>query len=235
MCGITGIFDTRGTRPVSAAVLPSWNSPRANMPGRALLGKSPFAPDGCERSVGTVACFMPMAGRSTYTSPDRVWGSTVGATVRTLPLKRAPLAATTSTGVPGTTLASSDAVISARHSRRPWRISRNSSVPAGTTAPTVALRAEMMPASGASTWVFFNRSSWAANTAFADSTRAKAVCSAARYWLICCPLNVPVFKRVRTRFALAVASVAWALVSATPARACATSACTLSSANRAST
>ena len=40
---------------------------------------------------------------------------------------------------------------SARHSRRPLRIMRNSSWPAGSTAPTVALRAEITPSSGAST------------------------------------------------------------------------------------
>ena len=43
---------------------------------------------------------------------------------------------------------------------RPWRIMRNSSVPALDTAPTVALRAEMMPLSGATTLVYFRRSCW---------------------------------------------------------------------------
>ncbi len=204
------------------------------MPGSAPSSASATALEAAARAgAGRTDC-MGIGGRSTYTRPARVWGSTVGATMRTRPSSRAPLAATTATGVPGAMRASSVEVISARHSRRPWRIRRNSSVPLGTTAPTVALRAEMMPASGASTCVFFRRSSWAASTALADSTRARAVCSAARYWLICCPLKVPVFSRVRTRLALAVASVAWAPVSATPARAWATSACTLSSEKRAS-
>jgi len=57
--------------------------------------------------------------------------------------------------------ASSVEVTSARHSSRPLRTMRNSSVPAPTTAPTVALRAEMMPLSGATTWVYFRRSCWA--------------------------------------------------------------------------
>jgi hypothetical protein len=84
----------------------------------------------------------------------------------------APLGAVTSTLVPVVMRPSSAEVTSPRHSSRPWRIRRNSSVPAPTTEPTVALRAEMTPLSGASNWVCFRRSSWASSCALADSTRA---------------------------------------------------------------
>ena len=49
-----------------------------------------------------------------------------------------PLAVVSVADVPGRTRASSALVTSARHSRRPWRIRRKSSVPLPTTAPTVA-------------------------------------------------------------------------------------------------
>ena len=62
--------------------------------------------------------------------------------------------------VPGPIRPSSALVTSARHSSRPWRIRRNSSVPLPTTAPTVALRAEMMPSSGASTRDCDRRTAW---------------------------------------------------------------------------
>jgi hypothetical protein len=52
---------------------------------------------------------------------------------------------------PASEAASSAAVTSARHSSRPPRIRRNSSCPGWVSEPTVALRAEMMPSSGAMT------------------------------------------------------------------------------------
>ena len=68
---------------------------------------------------------------------------------------------------------------------------RNSSVPEPTTAPTVAVRAEITPLSGASTWVNFSRSCCALSCARAASTRALAVCSAVVYCWICCWLKAP--------------------------------------------
>jgi len=101
--------------------------------------------------------------------------------LRTVPLTWAPLALVITAGVPTATRLSSAEVTSARHSRRPWRISRNSSVPALSTLPTVAVRAEITPSSGASTWVLRPRTCCAASTASAASTRALAVCSAVWY------------------------------------------------------
>ena len=81
---------------------------------------------------------------------------------------------------------SSAEVTSARHSSRPWRIRRNSSVPVPTTAPTVAVRAEITPSSGASTCVLRQPHLLRLQHArAAASTRAWAVFSAVRYWLIC--------------------------------------------------
>ena len=128
----------------------------------------------------------------------------------------------------------SAAVTSPRHSRRPWRISLNNSLPAPATAPTVALRAEIMPLSGAKTWVCLRRSNCASNWALAESTRALATCSCVRYWLTCWALKAPLPCTARARSALAAASAAVAWASARAARAKATSACTLSAAKVAS-
>ena len=181
---------------------------------------------------------LPLAtgvSKSTYTRPLRVAASTVGARVRTLPFICAPPGAVTSTAVPGVMRPSSAEVTSPRHSRRPWRISRNISVPAPTTLPSVAVRAEMMPLSGAVRRVFFRRSAWASSCAWAEATRALAVCSCVKYWLTCCALRAPLPCTARARSALAAASAALAWASATAARARATSACTLSAAKVAST
>jgi hypothetical protein len=155
--------------------------------------------------------------------------------LRTLPRTCAPLALTTKACVPTAMRASSAEVTSARHSRRPWRIRRKSSVPAATTLPTVAVRAEITPSSGASTCVLRPRTCCAASTASAASTRALAVCSVVWYWLICCWLSAPVACSVRARAALPAASAAVALASASEARDCAMSACTVSGENTAST
>jgi hypothetical protein len=101
---------------------------------------------------------------------------------------------------------------------------RNSSLPAPTTAPTVALRAEIMPLSGAVSWPFLNRTCAADSRARAASTRALAVCSAVVYWAICCALMAPVSCRLRARWALAAASAALACDSAKLACTCSTSA-----------
>ena len=50
------------------------------------------------------------------------------------------------------------------------------------TAPTVAERAEMTPSSGAAIRVWATRSRCVFSTALAASSRARAVCSALRYW-----------------------------------------------------
>ena len=91
-------------------------------------------------------------------------------------------------------------------------------MPAGSTAPTVALRAEMTPSSGASTCVWRSRSSCTLAAARVASRRAFAVRSAVRYWLICCALKAPVVDSSRARCALAEASASVASASATPAR-----------------
>ena len=93
---------------------------------------------------------------------------------------------TTCTARPGRMRPSSDAVTSARHSRRPPRIRRNSSWPGCVSAPTVAVRAEITPSSGESTRVCAMRSSSACARARAASTREAAVFSAVRYCVICC-------------------------------------------------
>ena len=130
---------------------------------------------------------------------------------------------------------SSADVTSARHSSRPWRISLKSSVPVPTTAPTVAVRDEITPLSGASTRVCRPLSCCAPNTACAASALALAVFSSVRYWLICWVLSAPELCSVRARSALAAASAALACASTRFARACATSACVLSVENVAST
>ncbi len=209
-------IDCCGT--VKACDAPSSNLPLANMP--ALNGAS-FEPAFC--------------GRSTYTSAERVCWSTVGAIMRTLPVVSLPLAAFTSAVAPGTMLRRSCATTSARHSRRPWRIMRNSSVPGADTAPTVAVRAEITPLSGATTLVYFRRSCWVASAAWAEAMRALAVCSAVLYWLICWALSAPESLSVRARAALATASAAVACASSRAALACATSALTVSAENTAST
>ena len=69
--------------------------------------------------------------------------------MRTRPSSRALLVAVTMARVPAVMRPSSAEVTSARHSSRPLRIRRNNSVPLATTAPTVAVRAEITPSSGA--------------------------------------------------------------------------------------
>ena len=114
------------------------------------------------------------------------------------------------------------------------RTRRKSSWPAGTTAPTVASRAEMMPSSGASTWVIFRRNccdwTWACadcTRACADWTRARAVWAAVRYWAICWALSAPLGSTAFARSALACASADAACDSASPARASASAASAL--------
>src|SRR5450830_570150 len=158
----------------------------------------------------------------------------VGASWRTSPITWAPLGRPRRTRVPRRRRGSSAAVTSARHSSRFCRIRRNSSVPLAGTAPTVALRAEITPLSGASTWVWRSRSSWVCTLARAASTRAWAARSALRAWLICCSLSAPPACTWRVRLALATASSALASASSRAARAWARSACTVSSARRAS-
>ncbi len=206
---------------VSAFDEPRSNSPLANMPALTGIWAASSLPTGL--------------GRSTYTSAERVCGSTVGAIMRTLPLSATPLAATTVAAVPALRRPSSLEVTSARHSSRPPRIMRKSSVPAPTTAPTVAVRAEMTPLSGASNWVCFSRTCCTARVALAASRRALAVFSAVMYWLICCSLRAPLACSVRAFSALPAASSALASASAMLARPCATSAWTDSSAKTAST
>ena len=155
--------------------------------------------------------------------------------LRTLPCTVTPLAPTMTAGVPTVIRPSSAEVTSARHSRRLLRINRNNSAPPATTPPTVAVRAEMTPSSGASTCVLRPRTCCAASTALAASTRAFAVCSAVWYWLICCWLNAPVSCSVRARDALPAASAAVARASANDARAWATSASIVSGEKVAST
>ncbi len=127
------------------------------------------------------------------------------------------------------------AVTSARHSRRPWRIMRNSSVPTPTTAPTVALRAEITPLSGAVTCVYFRRSCCCVSVAWADWTRAAPVCSPVTYWVTCWALRAPELSSARARSAFALDSSALAFASSSAARAPSISARTVSSANTAST
>src|SRR3989338_5466693 len=112
---------------------------------------------------------------------------------------------------------------------------RNSSVPAPTTAPTVAVRAEITPLSGATTWVYLRRNCCAFSVALAASTRACAVFSAVVYCWICCWLKAPVACSERARSALAAASAALAWASSRLARTWATSACTVSAEKVAST
>jgi hypothetical protein len=84
-------------------------------------------------------------------------------------------------------------VTSARHSSRPLRTMRNSSVPVPSTAPTVAVRAEIMPLSGAQ----HLREPQAAVPARLQQVRGRiprapcAVCSAVVNCWICCWLNAP--------------------------------------------
>ncbi len=112
---------------------------------------------------------------------------------------------------------------------------RNSSVPTPTTEPTVALREEITPLSGAVTWVYFRRSCCDDSAALAEAMRARAVASAVMYWPICWADKAPEDLSVCARAALATASAAVASASSSAARACATSAFTLSAENTAST
>ena len=176
----------------------------------------------------------PALGKSTNTSPMRVCASTVGATMRTLPGVVCPPGSVTRTGMPTVMRASSRDVTSARHSRRPLRIMRNSSAPLPTTAPTVAVRAEITPSSGASTCAKPRRSCWLPSVLFNASTRAWAVFSSVTYWLIWLALSAPVVCRLRARSALAAASAAVAWASSKLARAWATSACGAAGEKRAS-
>ena len=155
--------------------------------------------------------------------------------MRTRPSTRAPLAATTTALSPDLMRATSALVASARHSRRPPRIILNSSAPLPTTAPTVAVRAEITPLSGASNWVCAKRSCCTLSAARLASSLALAVLANVRYWLICWSLSAPLACRVRALSALPAASAALASASARLALACATSARPLSLENVAST
>ena len=99
--------------------------------------------------LANMPALTELAAKSTYTMVLRVCKSTVGANLRTLPVKRLPSAAIMLACMPTLIFGKSLEITSARHSKRDCRINRNSSVPAPTTAPTVALRAEIMPLSGA--------------------------------------------------------------------------------------
>ena len=90
-----------------------------------------------------------LVGRSTYTNALRVCWLMVGAKLRTWPCTMAPFAATILTESPILTWLKSLDVTSARHSKRLCRINLKSSTPALATWPTLALRLEMMPSSGA--------------------------------------------------------------------------------------
>ena len=155
--------------------------------------------------------------------------------MRTRPSTRAPLAAITAALSPGLMRATSALVASARHSRRPPRIILNSSAPLPTTAPTVAVRAEITPVSGASNWVCVKRSCCTLRAARVASSLALAVLASVRYWLICWSLSAPLACRVRAFSALPLASSALASASARLALAWATSARPRSLANVAST
>ena len=148
--------------------------------------------------------------------------------MRTVPTIGSPPAGVTVTRAPGLIWPMSDDGTSARHSSRPWRIIRNSSWPAGSTAPTVALRDEITPSSGASTAVCETLSWRACRPARCASRRARAVRSAVRYWLIVASLSAPVASRLFARCALALASASVASASATAARICSRSACIVS-------
>ncbi len=137
--------------------------------------------------------------------------------------------------VPVFRCASSADATSARHSSRPWRIMRKSSCPVGKTAPTVAVREDITPLSGASTWVCANRNCCILAAASCASSRALAVFSAMRYWLIFCALNAPAALAALPSLASATASARLALASATLALICARSASRVSAANVAST
>ena len=65
----------------------------------------------------------------------------VGETRRTLPGTSGPTPRSIATSWPLASLISCSPLISARHSRRPWRIRRNSSLPAWTIAPSAAVLA----------------------------------------------------------------------------------------------
>src|SRR5688572_5976623 len=155
--------------------------------------------------------------------------------MRTRPSSSAPLAARIFAGVPTARRPSSAEVTSARHSSRPLRIRRKSSVPAPTTAPTVAPRAEMMPSSGARRVVCERRTSCACSAACAASTFACAVFSPVRSCCVSTVESAPVPWSLRARCAFPSASAALASACATLARACATSARTASALKVAST
>ena len=155
--------------------------------------------------------------------------------MRSLPARVSPPGVVSSAFCPGRSRARSGAATSARHSSRPWRIRRNNSAPAGSTAPTVALRDEITPSSGERTCVWRSRSACTLASARCASSLACAVRSAVMNWLICCALNAPLLASSRARAALAAASASAASASATAARTCATSACAMSGAKLAST
>ncbi len=136
--------------------------------------------------------------------------------------------------MPGTRRPSSASGTSARHSSRLPRIRRKSSWPGCVCEPTVAVRAEIVPSSGATTCVCPSRSSSACSLARAAASRAAAVCSSVAVWVAACGLMKPFSARSRERAALVLASASTASASATAARTCARSVCTVSGLIRAS-
>ena len=181
-------------------------SPLANMPARAA----------------------PPAGRSTYTSALRLLASSVGASMRTVPLATLPSARRKRAACPGATAASCSADSSARHSSRPWRTMPNSSVPDCTTLPSVALRRLMMPSSGATMRVWPRRICSLLSAACAAARLALALCSATRYCCTCWADSAPLPLTLRARSALPRASSSAARACATMARCWASLAATVS-------
>ncbi len=111
-------------------------------------------------STNTPLAYMPAlavsAGISTYSKALRVWLSMLGAIARTLPMIFCPSGSIKSAFIPMRILLISADVNSARHSKRPLRTNLNSSCPTAATEPTVAVRDEITPSSGALTVVCFS-------------------------------------------------------------------------------
>ena len=167
--------------------------------------------------------------------PLRVAGSTDGATARTRPSMRLRWRVVRLAAHAGPqALRVPPPVTSARHSRRPPRIRRNSSWLGCVSEPTVAVRAEITPSSGATMRVCASRTSSAWTRARAAARRAAVVCSAVRTWIVACGLMKPCDCNCFERSALALASASAASASTTDAVACARSAETASAAMRAS-
>ena len=175
------------------------------------------------------------SGKSTYTMPTRLAASSVGEMLRTVPVTLSPELVRTVTASPTCTRAMSWPEISARHSMRPWRTMRNISVPACGTAPTVAVREEITPSSGAVMRAKPCRVFCNCSMARAACTCAAVALAAVLSWLICCWLKAPVPSMLRARSALDWASCACACAESKLACACSTSASMVSVAKVAST